>query len=154
MIEILSGDEVEQMLAEHSVGRLGCHADGRTYVVPIAYAYSDGAIYGHSTEGLKLRMMRKNPQVCFEIDDVDSVLNWRSVVAWGTFEELHGADAERAMRTLLIHFLPAKAQATTRYLEEARPGVKDDRAIVYRVRLYEKTGRCERSAGKLFRVQE
>ncbi len=154
MIEILNDDEIDKMLGAHSVGRLGCHADGRTYVVPIAYAYDDGAIYGHSTEGLKLRMMRHNPQVCFEVDEVENVLDWRSVVAWGTFEELHGTDAEQAMRKLLIHFLPAKAQATTRYLEKSRPGVMEAGAVIYRVRLYEKTGRCERSAGRLFRIQE
>ncbi|MBV8364130.1 MAG: pyridoxamine 5'-phosphate oxidase family protein [Candidatus Eremiobacteraeota bacterium] len=154
MIEVLSDREIEEMLAAHSVGRLGCHADGRTCVVPIAYAYSDGAIYGHSSEGLKMRMMRKNPQVCFEVDEVDNVLEWRSVVAWGTFEELHGVQRDEAMRTLLIQFLPAKATATTRYLESSRAGVKDDRAVIYRVRLYEKTGRCERSAGRLVRVWE
>jgi nitroimidazol reductase NimA-like FMN-containing flavoprotein (pyridoxamine 5'-phosphate oxidase superfamily) len=155
VIEILSDAEIEELLAAQYVGRLGCHADGRTYVVPIAYAYRDGAVYAHTTEGLKLRMMRQNPNVCFEVDAVDNVFNWRSVVAWGAFEELRGQDADHALRTLLIHFLPAKAQATSRLLEDSRPGVAaDDRATVYRIRLYEKTGRRERSSAQLFRVTE
>jgi hypothetical protein len=89
--------------------------------------------------------MRKNPLVCFETDSIQDVFNWRSVIAWGTFEELSGAAAGEAMRTLLLRFLPTKAQSTVRSLTEDRPGIADDRAVVYRIRLIEKTGRFERS---------
>lgn len=154
MIEILPDDEIEQLLVEHFVGRIGCHADGRTYVVPITYAYADGSIYGHSTEGLKLRMMRKNPNVCFQADAVEDVFNWRSVIAWGTYEELQGEAAERAMRTLVLRFVPTKTQATTRSWAGSGPGVLDNRATVYRIRLIERTGRCERSSAHLVRVYE
>lgn len=145
MIQILEPAEIERVLSENFVGRIGCHGDGRTYVVPIAYAYSLGAIYAHSLEGLKLRIMRKTPSVCFETDSIQDVFNWRSVIAWGTFEELSGAAADEAMRTLLIRFLPDKTKSTVRALAPDRPGVADDRAIVYRIRLIEKTGRVERS---------
>lgn len=145
VIEVLQSEQIERMLSENWVGRIGCHADGRTYVVPVAYAYSAGAIYAHSPEGLKIRIMRKNPSVCFETDVITDVFNWQSVIAWGVFEELQGAAAQEAMRTLLLRFLPAKTKSTLRFLEQDRPGIADDRAIVYRIRLIEKTGRFERS---------
>jgi hypothetical protein len=145
MIEVLQPEEIERILSDNFIGRIGCHADARTYVIPIAYAYSMGAVYAHSLEGLKLRIMRKNPLVCFETDSIQDVFNWRSVIAWGTFEELSGAAADEAMRTLLLRFLPTKAQSTVRSLTEDRPGIADDRAVVYRIRLIEKTGRFERS---------
>lgn len=145
MIEILDPAQIEALLESGSVGRVGCHADGRTYVVPVAYAYADGCVYGHSTDGLKIRMMRKNPSVCFEVDRVESVFVWSSVIAWGTFEELHGDAADAALRTILLRFLNERTSATTRSLTQKRPGVGDGTAVVYRIRLIEKTGRFEQS---------
>lgn len=145
MIEILSPEEIERILESSAVGRIGCYADGRTYVVPVAYAYSGNSVYGHSAEGLKTRMMRKNPSVCFETDIVDDVLNWRSVIAWGTFEQLHGVAAEDAMRKILLRFLDAKIQPYERPLAPRRAGVTEAQAVVYRIKLIEKTGRFERT---------
>lgn len=144
VIEILSPEDIEELLEKNFVGRVGVHSDGRTYVVPISYAYAHGCVYGHSAEGLKTRMMRKNPTVCFETDSVQDPFNWRSVIAWGTCEELHGEASEEAMRSLLMRFLPAKVQAAAeRTLVLGRPGLADRRAVVYRIRLIEKTGRFE-----------
>ena len=65
-------------------------AEGRTYVVPITYAYDNNSVIGHSSEGLKMRMMRENPWVCVEVDHMDDLANCRSVIAWGRFEEWGG----------------------------------------------------------------
>ena len=143
MIEVLSPEEIEVLLERSVVGRIGCYAEGRIYVVPVAYAYDAGCVYAHTAEGLKLRMMRKNPSVCFEVDTVESVFNWRSVIAWGTFEELHGAAAEDAMRAIMLRFLQTKAQPNSRTLSSQRPGIASDQAVVYRIRLIEKMGRFE-----------
>jgi hypothetical protein len=68
-------------------------------VVPISYAYDGEAIYGHGLDGLKVRMMRERPAVCFQIDRVESVDHWRSVIAGGgRFQELTGAAAMRALQ--------------------------------------------------------
>ena len=42
MVLPLPDDDVERLLSGLRVGRIGCCADGRTYVVPIAYAYVGG----------------------------------------------------------------------------------------------------------------
>lgn len=145
MIEVLDVARIEALLKAGNVGRIGCHADGRTYVVPVAYAYADGCVYGHSSDGLKIWMMRKNRGVSFEVDSVENVFHWSSVIAWGTFEELHGEAADAAMRIILLRFLEARTGATTRSLAGQRPGVQEMDAVVYRIRLVEKTGRFERS---------
>ncbi len=44
MFGTLSPQEIETVLHQQVVGRLGCHAEGLTYVVPISYGY-DGRIY-------------------------------------------------------------------------------------------------------------
>jgi len=116
----------------------------------IIYAYKNGCIYGQSAEGKKLGMMRANPAVCFEVDHIESVTSWRSVIAWGRFEELHGDAAERATRLLLDRITPL--MATTASQRPGRPAdaanaasaaVGKQRPVVYRIVLGEKSGRYE-----------
>ncbi len=102
----LAETEVDELLRSAQVGRLGCHAGGDTYVVPISYAFDGERVYAHSYEGRKLHMMRNNPEVCFEVDRYEDVANWRSVIAWGRFEELAGEEAERALRFIVEHLGP------------------------------------------------
>jgi uncharacterized protein len=66
---ILTDDQIEYVLQNEVVGRIGCYSNGKIYlVVPVTYAYRTRYIYVHSDEGMKIKMMRKNPRVCFESD--------------------------------------------------------------------------------------
>jgi len=56
------------VLTSQLIGRIGCHADNVTYVVPVSYVYDGDSIYSHTHEGMKINMMRENPDVCFEAD--------------------------------------------------------------------------------------
>ena len=38
MFKNLSKEQIEIVISENIVGRLGCHADGKTYVIPVSYA--------------------------------------------------------------------------------------------------------------------
>jgi hypothetical protein len=153
MLGKLSPQEIEELLRSEMTGRIGCHAEGRTYVVPITYAYEGGDIYCHSPEGLKLRMMRKNPVVCFEVDRVQDMGNWKSVIATGRFEELSGRNAIAAMDVLIRRFVaverPGEPHPSYIFREsEAEPSRTDGREIViFRIRIGEKTGRFERTFG-------
>jgi nitroimidazol reductase NimA-like FMN-containing flavoprotein (pyridoxamine 5'-phosphate oxidase superfamily) len=97
----LTERETEEVLRSNIVGRIGAHAFGKTYVVPITYVYDGSAVYAHTRDGMKLHMMRENPHVCFEVDRMDGLANWTSVIAWGTFEELHGDRAGTALKMLV-----------------------------------------------------
>lgn len=148
MLGDLRADEIEQLLSEECVARIGCHADGMTYVVPVTYCYDGEAIYAHSRDGLKLQMMRRNPDVCIEVDRMTDLSNWRSVIAWGRFEELHGPAAMTALRRLVQHVMPMIHSETSLPADAERPqglgaGVFD--ATVFRILLGEKTGRFERN---------
>jgi hypothetical protein len=150
MLGELNGTQIEQILQSEVVGRIGCHDAGRAYVVPITYAYHGGAIYGHSTEGQKLHMMRANPYVCFEVEQIDDLANWRSVIAWGEFEELAGREEQHALQLLIDRLTPRLASAS------AHPGAgahdaeghthdtADRTPVLYRIVLSEKTGRFEK----------
>lgn len=135
MIVDLESAEIDDLLQSQVVGRIGCHADGLTYVVPVIYAYDGAAFYAYSLEGRKIRMMRANPRVCFEVDEYDGRGSWRSAIAQGTFEELAGPEAERALALL-----------TERVAErggERRPRGEGP-AVAFRIRIDEITGRAVR----------
>jgi len=43
------------------------------YVVPINYFYRNSTVFALSAEGTKIKMMRKNPEICFQVDDIKSI---------------------------------------------------------------------------------
>lgn len=145
----LSPEEIELVLGKQVVGRIGCHADDITYVVPISFAYDGHFIYCYTQEGLKVSMMRKNPQVCFQTDDQENMANWKSVVVWGIFEELpEGSERREALTKLQDRVMPMISSERvhqsadwpfTNNITETVYG------IVFRIRLTKKTGRFEKA---------
>ncbi len=143
MIGELTATEIERVLSSNIIGRIGCHAFGKTYVVPITYAYDGQYIYVQGREGMKLHMMRSNPHVCFEVDSMDKLANWESVIANATFEELHGELASRAWR-MLVDRVGKTASKPPGETVHPKAGKTPD--ILYRLRLDEKSGRFEKRA--------
>ena len=144
MLGELTSGEIDGVLRSEAIGRIGCYAFGRPYVVPITYAYDGVAVYGHSREGLKLRMMRSHPTVCFEVERFESPSSWQSVIALGTFSELEPPEAEIAMKLLRRRLAPLVASATS-----APDGPVHASGMpwsVFRILLGERTGRFERPA--------
>ena len=88
MIGKLTDDQIEEVLKENVLGRIGCNDGKKTYVVPVNYVYDGKFIIAHSVYGMKIEMMRKNKQVCFEVDEMKSFTNWKSVIVWGEYQEL------------------------------------------------------------------
>jgi nitroimidazol reductase NimA-like FMN-containing flavoprotein (pyridoxamine 5'-phosphate oxidase superfamily) len=149
MLGELDSQQIEELLHSEVIARVGCHAGGMTYVVPITYAYDGESIVGHSTDGLKIRLMRTNPEVCIEVDHMENMANWRSVIAWGTYEELDGAEAHEAMNLLIERLRPLLVSQSSTPTHGAPTGShqKDTAghvAIIYRIRLKRKSGRFER----------
>ncbi len=147
MLGELLPSAIEALLHSQWVARIGCHASRLTYVVPISYAYDGTAIYGHSTEGLKLEMMRANPRVCIEVDHIEGLGRWQSVIAWGRFEELHDAAAMDALQKLMTRFAPLMTDAANTPSHGAMPSPHGPggamKGAVYRILLEEKSGRYE-----------
>jgi uncharacterized protein len=143
MIGQLTPTEIEDLLRTEEVGRIGCHAEGRTYVVPVAYAYDGECVYAHSRDGLKIRTMRANPNVCFEVDRICDKARWRSVVGWGVYEELYGAEEARARALFNARFPPEGLPDAALPVPVTHSDVDQRRTIFYRFRLQEKTGRFE-----------
>jgi hypothetical protein len=145
MIGELNPEEIEDVLKGQVLGRVACIAGGRPYIVPVSYIYDGEFVYVHSAEGTKVRAMRDNPDVCFEVEQVRDMANWRTVVAQGRFEELWRDDEERAMGLLAARFAPLLVSESGRPLprEEAHRQHGVRRPVLYRLRLLEKSGRFE-----------
>lgn len=94
----LSGDEARRILRDGKLGRLGCIADGEPYVVPINYIFDGENIYIHSLGGRKIDALRANPRACLQVDEIEDAYHWRSVIAYGNYEEI--TDEQMRERTL------------------------------------------------------
>ena len=156
----LSQEQMEALLRSQVTGRIGCHADGRTFVVPVTYAYGeDGYIYGSTGEGLKVALMRKNPRVCFEVDHEANLAHWESVIIQGRYEELSNDKAALGLTMLFRRMQEHMGQTGYMSVAEAMeratwPGQKP---VVYRIRIDEMTGRFEyhrNAADMLYSMQE
>jgi uncharacterized protein len=134
VIAELSRAEIDDLLHAQVVGRVGCHAQGLTYVVPVIYAYDGEAFYIYTVEGRKVRMMRANPQVCFEVDEYETG-SWRSAIVQGRYEELDETGAEEALRLLAERF--STRGSTRRPRAEGTP-------VAFRIVIDEITGRAVR----------
>jgi nitroimidazol reductase NimA-like FMN-containing flavoprotein (pyridoxamine 5'-phosphate oxidase superfamily) len=145
----LTNNQIDTLLISSLSGRLGCCADDKPYVVPIAYAYHQSYIYSHTREGTKVEMMRRNPNVCFEVDQIDNLANWRSVIVEGTFEELKGEEAEEAMQILKTRLTPFQISVYSLFLwdiQTKRLSTKPQSAeVIFRINITEKSGRFEKS---------
>jgi nitroimidazol reductase NimA-like FMN-containing flavoprotein (pyridoxamine 5'-phosphate oxidase superfamily) len=136
MARELSRGEIDDFLRTQRIARLGCQAGGVTYVVPLIYAYEDGAVVAVTTEGRKTAMLRENPRVCVEVDeyDADGRGSWRSVIGYGTYEELAGEAVEPALGLMRERF--ARTSSRTAEPRPLGPGV-----VVLRISLDELSGR-------------
>ena len=147
MLGELSHDEIETILSTELLGRIGCSANGVTYIVPVTYAYDAGHIYAYSQEGMKIQMMRQNPIVCFEVDKMVNMSNWQSVIAWGRFEELKNADQKMGIQKLMSRFKSEKTSETSlpaRDVDDPQQSYSSYKPVVYRIKLLEKSGRFEK----------
>jgi nitroimidazol reductase NimA-like FMN-containing flavoprotein (pyridoxamine 5'-phosphate oxidase superfamily) len=132
-IFVLDSDGIERLLSTSLVGRIAYASPevdgGRPSIVPLAYGYDGEAIYAVGPVGRKIRIMRQQPLVSFEVDTAEAEDRWQSVVAEGVYEELSDA----AMRAHGLSVI---------FGEDPIP-VFPETHVVYRIRLTHKSGRFE-----------
>lgn len=148
MLGMLTKQQIERVLLEQVVGRIGYCYDGQVFIVPVTYAYDGERVICHSADGHKIHAMRQKPNVCFEVEDVKNLSVWQSVVARGEFCELAGREAAEALSLLVSRLLPVVSSATsvpkgvisvTPYHDTA----EDVTAVIFAINLKELVGRYE-----------
>lgn len=150
MLGKLRDTEIEEVLRNNLLGRIGCHDEGKTYVVPVNYVYDGNSIIAHSMIGMKIQMMRKNSQVCFEVDEMKDFMNWKSVILWGEYQEITDTmERYRAMKFFVDHTLRTKISETAIPPEISEKSIHPKyndaiKPVIYRIVILEKTGRYEK----------
>ncbi len=149
MTGILTTEQIDGVLNNNITGRIGCSDGNKTYIVPVSYVFDGKNILAHSTEGMKITMMRHNPNVCFEVDEMKSVTQWKSVIAWGQYQELTDErDRYYAMKLFVTRMLHIKTSKTAVWPhqkeKELHPHLSETvKPVIYRIIITEKTGRFE-----------
>lgn len=100
MIKKLEETEGTALLSRNYIGHLAFIDQSSPYIIPITYFFDkeDRCILSYSSEGHKIKAMRRNKQVSLCVDEIDSVNQWRSILVHGEFEEVDGSDAK-----MLLH---------------------------------------------------
>lgn len=147
MHQNLSIERIEHVLKSELLGYIGCHENDLPYIVPICYAYNGACIYGRTFEGMKMKIMRENPSVCFYVEYVDNTVGWQNILCWGVFEEL----TEINKRDKGIEILQNRVAAVigNKTLERsphwpfAQSESDNMEGIIFCIHLHKKTGRIE-----------
>lgn len=92
----LTGEEIDAILTRNNVGRLAFAFHDRVDIQPIHYVYADGWLYGRTSEGEKTGTLQHNQWVAFEVDEIEDVFTWRSVVVHATFTMIDPEESEAA----------------------------------------------------------
>lgn len=96
-----------------------------------------------------LDIMRKNPNVCFEVESMSNMANWQSVILNGTFHELKGNEAEKTRDYLFNYLWPLLTSSTIHPHEHtASASAIDDsnriKPVMFRIEIKNKSGRFEK----------
>jgi hypothetical protein len=147
MIKILGSKKGLTMLSKNYIGRLAFISNGNPHVLPITYYYNqaENTITSYSQVGHKIRAMRKNPQVSLEVDEIESVNNWKSVLAHGVYEELSGSHARQQLHEFtegVKAIIKKKEHKDLHFISEFSSKLSSGGIpVVYQIKLTEITGR-------------
>jgi nitroimidazol reductase NimA-like FMN-containing flavoprotein (pyridoxamine 5'-phosphate oxidase superfamily) len=137
MISRMSEEESLSLLRGKRIARLGCVvAGGEPYVVPINYVFEDRSILSHSLPGRKLTAMRENRRVCVQVDDIKDMCNWKSVIAYGRYEEITEHEERASALNCLLSLFPQLTPVESRIAEDAA----SPSPVVFRIRFDSITG--------------
>jgi uncharacterized protein len=148
MFGTLSNKEINQVLSDNILGRIGYSDGHNNYIIPISFAFHNNTIYCHTREGSKLKAMRSNPSVCFEVEAITDMANWKSILCMGKFEEIVDKDQRsQALQHLVDRLLPIMSSETT-HLYPNWPFVPTDlneiKGVVFKINILSATGRFEK----------
>ena len=138
-IHTLSREECEQILARNHVGRLAYAWKNRVDIEPLHYVFDGEWLYGRTSRGTRLIVTGEQGwPVAFEVDEVQGLFQWRSVVVHGGFYAIppDGREWQQAARSQGLKLLRTLLPETL---------TPDDpvphRKVLFRISLQEVSGR-------------
>ena len=114
--EIKDKSAIEAVIQKATVCRLGLSDGNIPYVVPVCFGYKDNTMYVHSSlKGMKIDIIRKNQNVCFEVDinteiieaekGCDWSIKYQSVIGFGKATLVEDTEEKReALDVIMSHY--------------------------------------------------
>ena len=138
-VDEMERDEVLDVLERVGYGHLACSLKDVPYIVPINYVYSEGVIYIYTTEGRKYEIIRTNPNVCLQVEDVKANDDWQSVIVIGKAVQVDDADEREEVLRKVTKRNPTLTPAiSVRWMDD---WIRENREVIYRLEPEEMTGR-------------
>lgn len=125
------------ILRKGTLGRLGCLSQGWPYVIPVNYYFDGKDLLIHSLPGKKIDALRANPRACLQVDEIKDSYHWRSVIAYGNYEEISDEKTRDEVLSDLYRRLPHLTPVESKLVT----GLKD--TLVFRIKVSEITGTGE-----------
>lgn len=134
----LKRSEIDAVLARNSVGRLAYLLDGQVDIEPIHFVYADGTLYGRTAPGTKLSALGHEYWVAVEVDEVEELFEWRSVVVHGGFHRIP-PDQPGTQEVLWHRAVEALRQLIPEALTPEDP--TPHRTVIFRIPVQRASGR-------------
>lgn len=104
--EITDKKEIEKILKESQICHIAMVDKEKPYIVPMNFGYENKTLFFHSAlEGRKINLIKKNPNLCFEVDQVvqfkkaqlacDWSIEYKSVIGEGRAQLLYDPEEKR-----------------------------------------------------------
>ncbi len=143
----LTTSESTTVLRNNYNGHLAYISQGRPYVIPITYYFDpeDNSIISYTADGHKIDAMRKNPSVSMVTEQVVSLVNWKSALVHGSFEELEGEFAKQKLHQFaegVKAIIQREDHKEVEFINEfSSKSYTRGTPIVYRIKILEITGK-------------
>jgi nitroimidazol reductase NimA-like FMN-containing flavoprotein (pyridoxamine 5'-phosphate oxidase superfamily) len=147
-IEEMRASEAREVLGQLNFAHLAMAKDNLPYVVPVHYAFDGDDLFVYTTEGKKADIIRVNPEICLQAEDVVDNENWKSVMVFGTAEQITDEDTRQQALDHILKINPRLTPAISiRWMDS---WVRENIEVIYRIKLRSVTGRqtIKRGAGK------
>ncbi len=114
--QINDREEIDRIISDCQVCRLGLSDGLEPYIVPLCFGYDGKALYFHGApEGRKMDLLRKNGRVSFEFDVVRKIARDETACRWSmAYESVMGtgsvvflespADKREALAVLMAQY--------------------------------------------------
>jgi hypothetical protein len=134
----LTREESTALLARNHLGRLAFTFYERVDIEPVGYTYEDHWLYGRTSPGAKIFTVKHHPWVALQVDEIQSAVDWESVVVHGTFQIL---DPLRSTTDRVVYeraFQIIRAEDPTAFTDE---DFAPHRSVIFRIHVDEIVGR-------------
>lgn len=143
--EIKDKTIIESIIREAIVCRVGLSENDIPYIVPMNFGYKDSNLYLHSSkEGKKINIIKKNNNVCFEIDINHQIvksetpcrfdMRYCSVIGYGNAYLVDNIDEKRKALDIIMEKYSSKSP-----FEYTESGINN--VIIIRVEIKSMTGK-------------